>query len=99
MPNLGPIHTPAGHLTVPNPKTSMFATRKSRGHFKNETCPKLKALGHKIPKRKQLHRKPWITEDTLKLISDRSLRREAGDLARVADFNKQIRKAAKNGTV
>ena len=55
----------------------------------------LEALEHKIPKRKQLPRKPWITEDTLKLISDRSLCREAGDLARVADLNKQIRKAAK----
>ena len=48
----------------------------------------LEALERNIPKRKQLPRKPWITEDTFKFISNRSLCKEAGDLEKEADLKK-----------
>ena len=78
VPNLGPIHTPAGHLTVPNPTTSQEIERTLQERSMPDTDVTnmwealrqtyLEALEHKIPKRKQLPRKPWITEDTLKLL-------------------------------
>ena len=55
----------------------------------------VQALDKHIPKQRAQPRQPWITQGTLDLIERRGQLRTQGHMDKVADLNKEIRKAAK----
>ena len=55
----------------------------------------LQAIERNIPKISSRPRKPWITQSTLDLLEERGRLRQQGDMTKVAELNRDIRKAAK----
>ena len=55
----------------------------------------LQAIERNIPKASSKPRKPWISQSTLDLLEERGRLRQQGDMVKVTEWNRDIRKAAK----